>query len=156
MLRLQSVRLSTIAHATEDRDKVKRAMWSACPQQEFHSRIAELRLKGHHGNEIHLLTMTIPPIKKPAYIEFLWKRLSRLDQQSVLGSLEHYLDERNVLHLRFSKQDSFLGRLRFGDDDVIKVELSFRNFSDPRKKATDETRKLLSELDQSSRNLSQA
>ncbi|HZY94960.1 MAG TPA: RNA-binding domain-containing protein [Candidatus Bathyarchaeia archaeon] len=148
MISVRSVRLSTIAHATEDRDKVKTAMWSLCPQQEFHSKIDEKRLKGHHGNEIHLLTMTIPPRKTRTFAEFLWKRLSSVDQQSTLDSIERHHDERNVLHLRLSKQDGFSGRFRIADEDIIKVELAFRTWSTSPQKASDEIRELLKQLDQ--------
>jgi len=152
LISVRSVRLSTVAHATEDQDKVKIAMWALCPQQEFHSKIDEKRLKGHYGNEIHLLTMIIPPRKTQTFTEFLWRRLSSLDQQSILDAIERHLDERNVLHLRLSKQDGFSGRFRVADDDIIKVELAFRTSSAPPQNASDEIRELLKQLDHVSDN----
>ncbi|MCD6380754.1 MAG: hypothetical protein J7L50_00310 [Candidatus Odinarchaeota archaeon] len=36
------------------------------------------------------------------------------------------MDERGNLYLRISKQDAFLGRLKIGEKDVIKVKVSFQ------------------------------
>ena len=118
-------------------------------------KIEERRVKGHHGNEICLLTMTITPRKTQAFTEFLWGKLSSFDQQSTLDSIERHLDERNVLHLRLSKQESFLGHLRMAEEDVIKVELGFQTSNTPRQKASEEIRELLKQFDNLSNNGSQ-
>jgi RNA binding exosome subunit len=121
----------------------------------FQSKTDERRLKGHHGNEIHVMTITVPPSKTRGFAEYLWERLSSLDKQSTLDSIERHLDEKNVLHLRLSKQDSFLGHLALADEDVIKIELVFRASNNPDKKASDEVKELLEQLDDLSNHGSQ-
>ena len=123
-LRVTSARVSAIVHATEDSEKVRRALFYVCSKESLPWKVEERRLKGHHGNKISIINLTVHGASSSSFLDFLWKRLQRIDQEQVLGSLNSYVDESGRLHLRLSKQESLRGKLQIQDPDPIKVEVS--------------------------------
>lgn len=147
MLVPRFARLSTIVHATEDDRKVYKALVIACPSKSFSPQATAKRFKGHHGNEIQMITMDVPKSKCQAYLRFLWTNLSTLDRDQILSFLSNYVDGSHVLHLRLGKQDCLRGILRVTEEDPIKVEIGFHFLSQDGSGAIEILKQSLSGLD---------
>lgn len=140
-------RISTIIHATEDYYKVEQALLNVSPKERFPSKTAVVRSKGHHGNEIRLVTMLLAPAKAREYLEFLWSQLGLAERHRILSALTDHVDEKFVFHLRLAKQDSVRGKFLIGDEDPIKLEIGFHNFHGSQQDNVDDLKQFLTELE---------
>jgi RNA binding exosome subunit len=124
-----SAKISTIIHATEDPEKVAQAIRNLCPEGTPIGSTMK-RAKGHHGNEIVTLVLTIRNAKSvEVLLQNIWSGLSQLDKTETYSSLASRIDSSGTLFLRIDKQDSFRGIMRLENSDPIKVEISFRTRS---------------------------
>jgi len=117
-----SVRLS--AHATEDLEKVKKALLNLLPDGRAEELVIRMEpLKGHYGNPITLLEARIDdPGLIEALLESLRLRLSMEDKQRIARDLSRLL-EKNDLYLRLDKQAAFEDELRLRRDDPIHIRI---------------------------------
>ncbi len=145
-LKVNSVKLSAIVHATEDSNKVIRALLTACPAELFPSEVGERTFKGHHGNEITTISKSLRGSGSNAFLDFLWESLPRVDRETVLSSISSYIDDGGGLHLRIDKQESLRGVLRIQDREPIKIEISFQTQGKSNQQVLDTVRKRLESL----------
>jgi RNA binding exosome subunit len=141
-------RLSTIVHATEDEDKVYQALSNVSPKESFPSKTTVKSSKGHHGNEIRMITMVLAPSSANTYLRFLWSKLVEADRHQILSVLADHVDEQFVFHLRLGKQDSVKGNLRISQEDPIKLEIGFHNFHGSQQDNVEDLRRFLLWLEQ--------
>jgi RNA-binding protein len=122
-----AVRISSIAHATEDTSKVLSAISNLYPST-LSRKLETTRTKGHFGNEIRMFRLEARNVSQTeSFLRSILSKLSRGDQQTLWEELDEHLDPSGSLHLRFDKQDAFRGVLALGDSDPIKVEVSFES-----------------------------
>jgi hypothetical protein len=119
------IRLS--AHATEDLEKVKKAVSKFFPEELAEGvTLREEPLKGHYGNPITLLEARIEDEGLvEAFLERLRLRLDEDDKQRILRDLDRFL-EKNDLYLRFDKQAAFEDEFRIRQDDPIHIRIHFK------------------------------
>jgi len=111
-----SVDLRAFCHATEDEDRVERALGTLCPR----CRPVVEKSEGHHGNPILLMTCRIDGAEAIANFWRGFKEAGALE--GVLRDIEHRVDEDAVLHLRVDKQKAFGGTIELArHDDVIAI-----------------------------------
>lgn len=123
--RAVTVRVSSFAHATEDLDKVVRAIQNTNPQ-EFTGGIHTDRVRGHHGNQIIACHATLAgKPKAERFFNHLWVSLSSLDRAVLYNRAESQIDEAGTLHIRLGKQEALKGRFTLKDDEPIKIEILF-------------------------------
>lgn len=126
--RAVSLRISAIAHSTENLRSVEKAIRNIC---ELNSSVeAETnRAKGHHGNQITTLAMKVKnPKTAENCLRNVWGRLGVLDKDTIVSSLASRVDASGTMFLRFDKQEAFKGIIRLNDSDPIKVSISFESF----------------------------
>ena len=141
-----SVKISTIIHATEDREKVLQAMRNLCLDG-THVSSTMNRAKGHHGNEIVTLEFAIRSARNvESLLQNIWSGFSRLDRIEIYSSLASRIDSTGTLFLRIDKQDSLRGRIRLENSDPIKIEISFRTKSPKSEELVDDIQKKLEEI----------
>lgn len=140
-------RISTIIHATEDYHKVEQALSNVSPKELFPSKTTLVRSKGHHGNEIRLVTMLLAPATAREYLKFLWSQLGVAERHRILSALTDHIDEKFVFHLRLAKQDSLKGNFLIGGEDPIKIEIGFHNFHRSQQDNVDNLKQFLAELE---------
>ena len=122
-----SLRISTIVHATEDPGKVDRAIRNLCQLDGSIQPFAN-RVKGHYGNQITSLVLTVKNSKAAENcLKDIWTRLSVLDRDAVHSSLTSRVDNSGTLFLRVDKQGAFKGTIRLQDTDPIKLGISFKS-----------------------------
>ena len=128
---LHSIQISTIAHATDDLEKIQKALSILLPESIKRKEIFSRRyMQGHHGNPIVTLNAKI---NRPAEVEqfraHFTQLLPRSEKLMIERNLESYSDEEGNLYIRLDKQQAFRGVFRLGDEDPIRVRLKFNRFS---------------------------
>jgi RNA binding exosome subunit len=117
-------------HATEDPDKVKKALTILYPEETYDLPFNEKMLKGHYGNPIIIIRSRIKRKKLiEAFLENLSALLTELDKQNITQGSNSSTEE-DSLYLRFDKQSAFKGKLKLSNPDPIHVRIKFRRASD--------------------------
>ncbi len=124
---LQSVQLSTIAHATDDLQKVQKALRLFLPdslrERELFTRAY---LQGHHGNPIVTFKAKLTkPREVDQFSQHLAGLIPKTERQWVAGNLRMHSDEEGNLFMRFDKQQAFRGVIGLSNEDPIRVRLKF-------------------------------
>lgn len=128
---IQSVELSTIAHATEDLEKVQTALTHLLPDSLRSRQLFTRRyLQGHYGNPIVTFEARLTePADVGEFKACLLKQLSTVDRLSISKALDKYTDEDGNLYVRLDKQKMYLGRASLGQDDPIRLRMKFTKFA---------------------------
>lgn len=123
------VEIAAHAHATEDVDRVKQAILNIIPEA-LHSKVefAIHTLEGHYSNPITRIMVRLEGEAAEEFVRGLAEKLDKESKKIIAMMLENRYDaKQGRFYLRFSKQDAFLGELRFYDgDDVIHVMINLR------------------------------
>jgi hypothetical protein len=114
------------AHATEDMEKVKQAVYNLFPSTRIEAiEFKRDTVKGHYGNPIVLFMMRT---KNEALIKALVKKvasgLGPYDKETIFEECQRFPDKSN-LYLRLDKQAAFKDELRLRRDDPIHIRLHF-------------------------------
>jgi RNA binding exosome subunit len=121
------IELSFLAHATEDADKVLKAVQNVLPIENVNEvTFTRRKLKGEYGNPIILFKTQI---RNPELVEVILRNISsnltELDKEFLLRKFELHLKKGN-LYLRLDKQAAFMGRLKFCRADPIHLRVHFK------------------------------
>jgi len=110
-----NVELRAHCHATEEPERVERALRTLSPDCEPEMEKAE----GHYGNPILLMRCRL----EGDAIDGFWRRVRDAGVlPRILDGLEDRVDENAVLHVRLDKQRAFAGEIDLTlHDDVIAV-----------------------------------
>ena len=128
---VQSVELSTIAHATDDLENIQTALTRLLPESIRGRQLFTRRyLQGHYGNpiitfEAHLTN----PEDIEDFKAFLLKQLAGTDKLTIARELDRHIDDDGNLYIRIDKQKILRGNTRLGQDDPIRVRLKFTKFA---------------------------
>jgi len=127
---VQSVEVSTIAHATDDLEKVQIALTRLLPDSLKGRQIFTRRhLEGHYGNPIVTFEAHLTEAGDvDAFRSFFLKQLSAVDKMSIKSELSRHTDADGNLYVRLDKQKMFRGTARLGHDDPIRVRMKFAKF----------------------------
>lgn len=106
------------AHATEDEDRVRSALGAALPAGEDRRE----KLEGHMGNPI---VRIVRRVETSGPVREAWESWRASGILAALGADGGpRLDDEGVLHLRFDKQEAYLGRLVLArETDAIDVRV---------------------------------
>ena len=128
---VQSVEISTIAHATDDLAKVQAALRSILPESLREREIFTRRyLQGHHGNPITTFDARLTKLGDVEdFTRHFMKHMSRSEKLSIERDLDLHSDEEGNLFIRVDKQQAFRGIVEVGDEDPIRVRFKFSRFS---------------------------
>ena len=82
--------------------------------------------KGHHGNEITLLTLEIRDKEQAqSVVGYLIRSLPVGDRLRIRDRIHMFFDGRSTIFLRVDKQQAFINTVRLSDsDDIIKIKIS--------------------------------
>ena len=130
MIRIVRLEFSAHAHATEDEDKVVKAVLNLIPKNlQREVKIEKSVAEGHYSNPITRFSLSIDDSNKIAQIlRYIGLRMSDLDREALTSTLDMKYDERSGrLYIRFSKQDAYLGNVKIMEgDDVVRLVIVFR------------------------------
>jgi len=128
---VQSVEVSTIAHATDDLEKIQSALVRLLPESLKSRQIFTRRyLEGHYGNPIVTFEAHLTePRDVDEFKRFFLKQLPAVDKMSIMSELDRHTDADGNLYIRVDKQKMFRGTARLGQDDPIRVRMKFTKFA---------------------------
>jgi RNA binding exosome subunit len=123
ILPIQSVEISTIAHATEDTSKVEDALRKLLLGTSL--QFTRRYLEGHHGNPIITVHARLSHKDAVRFAETLIKLLSRSERLQIQRDLTLHSDDEGNLYIRLDKQKLFLGEVRLSEEDPVRVKIKF-------------------------------
>jgi len=109
--------ISFYVHATEDDEKILNAL-----DKNFNlnkSLFEIIQLEGHYGNPILRCYSSINDDLAQKIFETIFKRLEPSQKQTVLGTLEQYIDSSKSLYVRLDKPNLCEGRLTLGKANSV-------------------------------------
>ena len=126
MVVTSGVEISVFVHATEEEEKVERAVLNIIPTGVGANPKIQ-RLRGHYNDPIILMTTRIRKRKAAREVfRGLIHSLSSLDRRRLFDEIEDRVDEAGNLYLRLDKQNAYRGRAVLHESDPIHVKFKFR------------------------------
>jgi RNA binding exosome subunit len=122
------ITVQALVHATEDESKVRKAIENLFPASAHGElQFKRTQLRGHYHNPIIRLEAQL---KSPELIALsltdLGNRLPIEERQRLVETLSLRINQKGHLFLRFDKQESYQGRLRFiNQGDSLRVIIRF-------------------------------
>lgn len=115
------------AHATEDTDKVLKALCNTLPAELVQTvTFRKTSLAGYHGNPITLLETRIKDRNAAQKtLEKLSSGLGIMDKEVLNSDILQHLEKGN-LYLRLDKQAAYLNELRLCQTDPIHLRIHFK------------------------------
>lgn len=128
---IQSVEISTIAHATDDLEKVQTALQFLLPDLLKERQVFTRKyMQGHHGNPIVTFDAKLTrPADVEAFTGRFFQQLSKIEKLLIERDLELHSDEEANLYVRIDKQQAFRGVVDLGEEDPIRVRIKFSRLS---------------------------
>jgi RNA binding exosome subunit len=131
---VKSVELTALVHATEDQSKVRKAILNLVPADVDPPAFEATSLTGYYNDPITALRMSLKN-RRPStdLIVGVFKRLSSLDQTTLLDELPQRIDENKNLYIRLDKQRAYRSQVSLSAHDAIrlKAKLQVPHGSDP-------------------------
>ena len=128
---IQTVEISTIAHATDDLDKVQTVLTRLIPDTLKGRQLFTRRyLQGHYGNPIITFEARLTKTSEiDEFTTFFLSQLSEKDKLAIQRDLRLYSDADGNLYIRIDKQQAFRGIVQLGEEDSIRVRMKFTRFT---------------------------
>ena len=120
---IQSVEISTIAHATEDTSKVENALRRLLLGTSLP--FTRRYLEGHYRNPIVRVDTRLSRKDAVRFAETLMRDLPRSERLRIQRNLALHSDDEGNLYIRLDKQKLFLGEVRLGEEDPVRVKIKF-------------------------------
>lgn len=119
----RSFELRAYCHATEDEERVAKAIATLCPE----GALQKDAFEGHHKNPIVLMTCLT---ERTDHVLAFWTRCGDANLVgAILEDLPERIDDEGVLHLRFDKQAAYQGRIELArHNDVVAVRAKVSAF----------------------------
>ncbi len=128
MPRVERIVVQVLCHATEDEDKVMKAVENIVGAEALeHMSISSESLTGHYGDPITLIKLTLTDRDRAEKV--LARVLSNLrewEREEVWGDRAVKGKHGGKLYIRLDKQAAYLGAFRISDKDPIRLQVSIR------------------------------
>ena len=122
---VNSVELSVISYATEDEEKVERALLNLLPPG-FDAKVTRQRLKGYYNDPITRILVKVTKRKEAHRVmRQIVGLISTLDRSRLLDEIEKRTDDAGSLYLRFEKQRALSGVAVLNEFDPVRVKIKF-------------------------------
>jgi len=128
---VQSVEISTIAHATDDLEKVQAALRTILPDSLKERQLfTRKHIEGHHRNPIVTFDARLTkPAEVNEFTSYFLSQLSKSEKLLIERNLALHSDPEGNLYIRIDKQQAFRGMVELGDEDPIRVRMKFSRLS---------------------------
>ena len=119
-LEIDRATISVVIHATEDKDKVISKIVKVLSLNS--ARFQEFNARGHWGNQIVLLNLSLGQTHAGKIIKTIYSSLGDNNKTAFLSSLEQSIDEKYNLYVRIDKQSICREEISLSDQDSIKIK----------------------------------
>jgi RNA binding exosome subunit len=118
-LKFSGAELNLVLHATEDEDKVLKAIHDnlSVPAERFSSQPSE----GHYKNKITLLKAILSSQEAGDLAAHIMSLLNSTDREQLSRNLHEHSDEKGNLYLRLDKQRICQGKVSLSEIDSIRI-----------------------------------
>lgn len=120
MQRLE-VDIQVIVHATENQDKIFGAFEEVFGVEADNFSVNNLT--GHFNNPITLLGCKLRKKQATSFVKTLVSNIPQIELDQIVDDLENRLDK-SALHVRISKQQLILGKIKLDEQDPVKIKIS--------------------------------
>lgn len=144
MPRIEKLLIQVLCHATEDQEKVLRAVRNVLGEAADKISISSETLKGHYGDPVTMIRMFLLDENacEEVFLRIL-SSLSRFEREEIWSERVKRGKHGGKLYIRLDKQEAFLGRIRQSDKDPIRIVVEVRgNMDILRKKFEERLREL--------------
>jgi RNA binding exosome subunit len=118
--------IRVFAHATEDAEKVLKAVYNTLPEAFINMVSFKKRsLTGHHGNPIILFETKLKGEIAQKSFEKLSSSLGSLDKEQLGSEIRQHIEKGN-LYIRLDKQLAYLNEIRLCQTDPIHFRVHFK------------------------------
>lgn len=119
VLETKKAEVDLLIHATEDADKVIKAVKKALGV----SKDAEvMKLYGHYGNPILKVKFVLKKEEADELLRKVLKKLGEEDRDAMLWDLDVSVDDSGWFFLRLDKQKLVEGRIKIGKSDAVRMK----------------------------------
>ena len=124
---VSSLEFQTLVHSTEDQGKVRTALVNVIlPLDPDAIKISSKEMRGHYKNSLILLRGKIEDEHLlERMLEHISKTLTAGDKEVIASRFGLMSDKAGSLYLRFDKQMAYVGDIRLGRYDPIRVKIKF-------------------------------
>ncbi len=138
---IQYLYFRCLSHATEDLERVKKAMEFITGHTNFKITVE----RGYYGNEITILELEV---KKKREIDEFWKRMKAMGiLDEIMPLIDDLVDEHGTLYLRFNKQEAYMERLALvTHGDAIAMRAKIKSYPMKKSKAIENFKKYVEEI----------
>ena len=125
--KIRSIEISLFAHATEDPEKVVKALQNILPDKRVEEvPLHKKRLKGDYGNPIIYYKVKVTKSDMvEAILKKMGKNLPQRDRDLLDMDLERRLDRGNF-YIRLDKQSAYIEKYKICNADPIHLKIHFR------------------------------
>ncbi|MCD6470102.1 hypothetical protein J7L29_04815 [Candidatus Bathyarchaeota archaeon] len=125
--KISYINLRFFAHATEDQNKVLKAVKNILPPR-YADKVSfsKKSLKGDYGNPIIFFKTQIKdPEIAESFLSNISSNLPAIDKEELLRHLDLHLSK-GSLYIRLDKQEAFRGKFRLCRADPIRIQIRFK------------------------------
>ncbi|RLG05226.1 MAG: hypothetical protein DRN68_08920 [Thaumarchaeota archaeon] len=128
MARVDGILIQVLCHATEDEEKVMRAVENIIGSEAMeNASITSQSLTGYYGDPILFIRLKIDDSKiAGSVLARILSNLSKYDLQDVLRERSKIGKHGGKIYFRFDKQAAYLGSFRIMDKDPIRIQVNIR------------------------------
>jgi len=116
-----SAEIELVIHATEDRRKVLSVVESVLGIKPEEFTVSNVR--GHFGNEIALLKANVNGKQATEIAYKIVGMMGNADRMYMHDNFDLYMDDKNSLYIRISKQKLFERKIVLSQTDSLKIKL---------------------------------
>lgn len=127
MPRIERMFIQVLCHATENRDKVLKAVGNVLGDAADKTSISSETVKGYYGDPV--IIMRIYLLDEEACEKVLLRiisSLSKFEREELWSERTKKGKHGGKLYIRLDKQEAFLGRIRQSDKDPIRIVVEVR------------------------------
>ncbi|MEM1655339.1 MAG: RNA-binding domain-containing protein [Nitrososphaerota archaeon] len=139
MPRIEKLIIQVLCHATEDREKVLRAVGNVLSGAADKISVSSETLKGYYGDPVTIMRIYLLDENacEEVFLRIL-SSLSGLEREELWSERAKKGKHGGKLYIRLDKQEAFLGRIRQSDKDPIRIVVEVRGSMDALRKRLEE------------------
>ncbi|MBC7085602.1 MAG: RNA-binding protein [Methanomethylovorans sp.] len=141
---IHNISLRVIAHSTEETSRVMDAL-GLFLKNSFKDNLPDsleelvdiVEAEGHYGNPITIIsTQLTHKDNTMAFCEFVHNNMTPKDIETLRSEMPERLDENQIFHLRFDKQEAYLGHVKLvSSSDAVIAKIKIETYPKNRETA---------------------